>query len=273
MTLNPIIIVRPAVALRDDHPDLGILGAYRAELSKELEPDEWARAARDAFDVDFSIDVPGDFRITLHDEVTGTELVASDAAEHVALDRLCRAIEPLDESALPPWAGVLLANGAAFYPASDRLAADAGRPGPAWGAPQRVLPPAPSHDNGRRSAAADAAVRAYHATSGADEPVDAALAGLLCALQHLCDRQGVEFEHALLQARSQYMAETREEGAAEGAFAQACEHAGRAAGFVGLLPAWIIHRDHLGMPGARHYASWKECCSQNRLLLPGRGSA
>jgi hypothetical protein len=68
------------------------------------------------------------------------------------------------------------------------------------------VPPDPEDRNGARAADADTALRLYRAETGAGE--DDAVAHMLAAMMHLCDRTGQTFARELGRARQSYARET-----------------------------------------------------------------
>jgi hypothetical protein len=68
------------------------------------------------------------------------------------------------------------------------------------------VPPDPEDRNSARAADADTALRIYRAETGAGE--DDAVARMLAALMHLCDRTGQTFARELGRAQQAYAAET-----------------------------------------------------------------
>jgi hypothetical protein len=74
---------------------------------------------------------------------------------------------------------------------------------------KNILPPDPQNMNESRAAWALCALRAFETETGIDG-IDAAT-DLLCALMHLADRKGWNFERVLQRACSAYEAETIEE--------------------------------------------------------------
>ena len=76
-----------------------------------------------------------------------------------------------------------------------------------------TLPPDPDGQNDDRAAWADTALRAFARTTKMDTANEAdedILADLLCDLMHWCDRCGIAFEQAVLDATVHYVEETRQ---------------------------------------------------------------